>query len=508
MTQISINHNHTNDNNKQLLKVSGIHKSFGGNHALKGVDFVLNYSEVHAIIGENGAGKSTLIKIISGALRPDAGSIQIGNNKMSVLTPSKAFDLGIATIYQETSLYPDLSVAENLFVSDRIKKGIHLDWKTMVYKTAEIFERLGVEISPYDRLKDLGKGTAQLVEIGKALSFNAKILIMDEPTSSLSANETKRLFNVIRKLKEEGTSIIYISHRLEEVFEITDRIMILRDGIVVGNVLTAEVSHQYVAETMIGRHIKQLYHRHYNKKPGETVLEVSNLTRYGIYENISFCVKKGEIVALAGLIGSGRTEIARAVFGIDRYDKGSINFFGKPMSKNTWDVIKKGTAMIPEDRSRQGLILDISATRNIILASLSRLSRFGFRNNRSENELVKRLVKSLTIKPNTPELPAMSFSGGNQQKIVIGKWLGVSPKLLILDEPTCGVDISAKLEIYKIMDDMVKKGIGVLLVSSDFVEIEHMADRTIVMQHGNIVGNLPRTAKSKDILQMATMSKR
>ncbi|WHH57272.1 sugar ABC transporter ATP-binding protein [Petroclostridium sp. X23] len=487
------------EKSSQLLKVSGIRKSFGGNHVLKGVDFALQAGEVHAILGGNGAGKSTFIKILSGALTPDAGKISFGGKELSELSPNEAFDLGIATIYQETSLYPDLSVAENLFVGREIRnKYGFIDWKTTIKRAEEIFERLGVKISPFAKLGDLGKATAQLIEIGKALSCDAKILIMDEPTASLSASETERLFQVIEKLKFDGTSIIYISHRLEEVFEITDRITVLRDGIIAGTVNTKEVDHDWVVEAMIGRRVEQLYSRK-SHQSGEPLLQVKNITCTGAYENISFTVHKGEIVALAGLVGSGRTEIARAIFGIDQYDEGKIIMDGKELQSNTLEAIECGIAMVPEDRGRQGLILNMTAANNFCLSALPQISNYGVRNMSTEKTLISKLTKDLVLHPADPELPANAFSGGNQQKVVIGRCLAVEPRLLILDEPTCGVDVGAKSEIYRIMSELVSQGMGILLISSDLPEVEHIADRIIVMQHGRIVAELNGGANSDDI---------
>ncbi len=486
-----------------LLQTFDIKKSFGANTVLRGINFALKKGEVHAMLGENGAGKSTFIKMLSGALTPDSGSILVEGKRFGSLTPSRSFELGIATIYQETSLYPDLSVAENLFVGRRVKRRGFLDWKTMVGEANGIFGKLGVKISPYVKLRDFGKATAQLVEIARALLSSAKILIMDEPTASLSASETENLFAVIEKLKEAGTSIIYISHRLDEVFQIADRMLILRDGMVAADVLTAEVDHGWVVETMIGRHVDQLYPHQY-QKPGEVLLEVSRLTRSGVYRDVSFTVRKGEIVALAGLVGSGRTEVARAIFGIDRYDSGKVMISGgESARRQPWDVIDQGVGMVPEDRGRQGVILDLTAANNFVVASLRRLSHAGMRNFKRENDLVRQLVEELNLRPENAELLAKLFSGGNQQKIVIGKWLATKPKLLILDEPTCGVDVGARYEVYKIMDELVHNGMGILIISSDFPEIEHMADRIYVMRKGQIIKELPRGSGQELILKEA-----
>jgi len=488
-----------------ILSTSAIYKSFGGNHVLKGIDFTLNNGEVHALLGENGAGKSTLIKIISGALTADRGSLSVCGKTFESLTPTDAFELGIATIYQETSLYPALSVAENLFVGKRIKKGMFLDWKSMILCAEKIFNRLGVDVPVTARLKDLSKATAQLVEIARALSSNAKILIMDEPTASLSASETENLFKVIERLKADGASIIYISHRLEEVFRITDRITILRDGVVAGSVVTKDANHEWVFETMIGRNVERLNIRS-ESKPGGDLLVVERLSRAGVYEDVSFTVRRSEIVALAGLVGSGRSEVAHAIFGLEPADSGTVVVEGEVLPNKTSEVVRKGIAMVPEDRAKQGLILNMRADDNFTLSVLPTLSRIGVRNFTLEKQTVEGLSASLLLKPNDPHLMAMSFSGGNQQKIVIGKWLAINPRLLILDEPTCGVDIGAKLEFYRIMNDLAEQGIGILLISSDFEEIEHIADRILVMRRGRIVLELPGKTSSGEILKAATMS--
>jgi ABC-type sugar transport system ATPase subunit len=483
-----------------LLQTFDIKKSFGTNDVLKGINFALKKGEVHAMLGQNGAGKSTFIKMLSGALLPDSGSIFVEGKKFCGLTPSQSFELGIATIYQETSLYPDLSVAENLFVGKRKKRHGFLDWKTMVSEANEIFGKLGVEISPYAKLREFGKATAQLVEIARALLSNAKILIMDEPTASLSASETENLFAVIEKLKAEETSIIYISHRLDEVFRISDRMLILRDGVVAADVSTAQVDHGWVVETMIGRHVEQLYPTG-SRKQGEVLLEVSHLTHSKAYRDVSFTVNRGEIVALAGLVGSGRTEVARAIFGIDRYDSGTIRIAGEEVKHQPWDVINQGIGMVPEDRGRQGLVLDMTAADNFIAASLERISHASLRNFKKENSLVRRLSEDMTLRPNNTGLPAKSYSGGNQQKVVIGKWLATNPRLLILDEPTCGVDVGARYEVYKIMEELVCKGMAILIISSDFPEIEHIADRIYVMRKGEITKELPHGSGQELILK-------
>lgn len=494
------------DGQGYALRTENIYKSFGGNHVLKGIDFELKEGEIQALLGINGAGKSTLIKIISGALEQNQGDVIIGGAKTKNLTPAKAKALGVATIYQETSLYPKLSVLENLFVGKRLKKRGQLDWKKMEEIAAKTFERLGVEIDLYEKMENLGKASAQLVEIAKALSMDAKILIMDEPTSSLSKQETEKLFNIVRKLKQEGTSIIYISHRMEEIFQITDRVTVMRDGKIIGTKDTKEATTNWVTSSMLGKEVdKELDKK--DRKPGEVLLDVKKLTKEKTFRNVSFQVHCGEIVVLSGLVGAGRTEVMRAIFGIDSFDSGEITFKGEPVKKHTWDVIRQGIVMVPEDRGRQGLVKEISAAENMVMAALPTLSKGGFRDKKKEAQCVEEQVKGLLLNPPSAKLDGGSYSGGNQQKVVIGKWLNTNPELLILDEPTCGVDVGAKMEIYRLIIKLAEEGKGILIVSSDIEETQMIADRIIVMRQGVIAGELTEDFEKNAILGMALAGK-
>ena len=489
-----------------MLKTNDIYKSFGGNHVLKGIDFELMKGEVHALLGINGAGKSTLIKIISGALQQDKGSVTIDGETTEHLTPSKAQTLGVATIYQETSLYPKLSVLENLFVGKRMKTHGQLDWKGMEKLTKETFERLGVQIDPYEKLENMGKATAQLVEIAKALTINAKILIMDEPTASLSGNETEKLFKIVDKLKSQGTSIIYISHRMEEIFQITDRVTVMRDGNIVGTKDTKDATTEWVTQGMLGEGAERVFVRNKHEH-GEVLLEVKNLSSGRLFQDISFTVRKGEILALSGLVGAGRTEVVRAIFGLDHYDSGEVLFRGKPVEKHTWDVIRQGIAMVPEDRGRQGLVKEMSASDNMVLSALPQVSKMGFRNGKREKEIVDGQVKGLLLNPPNARLLGSAFSGGNQQKVVMGKWLATQPELLILDEPTCGVDVGAKSEIYKLLDQLAQAGKAILIVSSDLEETQLISDRIIIMRQGTIAGELTEDFDKSVMLKYAIAGK-
>lgn len=489
-----------------VLRTEKICKSFGSNPVLKGIDFVLEKGEVQALLGINGAGKSTLIKIISGALQPDSGTVFFAGEPVRNLTPAKAHALGIATIYQETSLYPKLSVLENLFVGKRLKKQGRLDWKGMEQKAEEIFARLGVEIDPHEKLENLGKAAAQLVEIAKALTVDAKVLIMDEPTASLSQKETEKLFAIVRKLQSEGTSIIYISHRMEEIFQITDRVTVMRDGKIAGTRKTCEADTEWVTRGMLGKEAENVLEKRH-KREDEVLLDVQNLSSGNLFRNVSFQVCKGEIVVLAGLVGAGRTEVVRAIFGIDRYDSGAVYLKGERVKKRTWDVIRQGIAMVPEDRGRQGLVRQITAAENMVMAALPVTSKIGFRSRVKEKELVDRQVQDLLLNPATANLPGGAYSGGNQQKIVVGKWLNTAPELLILDEPTCGVDVGAKMEIYKLIEELAKSGKGILVVSSDIEETKLIADRIVIMRQGRIAGELSDGAGKEEILGMALAGK-
>lgn len=486
---------------KVVLEARKIVKSFGKNKVLKEMNFSLRKGEVHALLGINGAGKSTLIKIISGAYKQDSGEIIIEGTEMKNMTPTKAMEAGIATIYQETSLYPKLSVIENLFVGRRIKRAGMLDWKAMEQKAKNVFDRMGIEIDLYEKVENLGKATAQLVEIARSLAVDAKILIMDEPTASLSREETIKLFEIVEKLKGQGTAIIYISHRMEEIFEIADRLTVLRDGVEVGTKQVSDVEVEWVTRAMLGKETNTNLSLggHFQE---EILLEVKNLTSASVVKNVSINVHKGEIIGIAGLVGAGRTETARAILGLDKYDEGAIFFHGKPLKKHDFqNAIKQGLGFVPEDRARQGLILNMKAYYNFVMAALpSMCGGMGIRSKSKEKCVVTDLAKKLMLNPNNPDANASSFSGGNQQKIVLGKWIATNPQVLILDEPTCGVDVSAKFEIYKLIDQLAKEGKGIVVISSDLTDIEVLADRTYVMRNGEIVAEVKRGTSKETLL--------
>jgi len=484
--------------------MQGIEKRFGGVQALKGVDFDLDQGEVHALVGENGAGKSTLIKILSGAYTPDGGTLRLEGQEVHIANPRQAQALGIATIYQETSLYPDLSVLENLFMGRQPKRALgQLDWVAMRAEAKRVFAELGIELPLNARLGDLGKAYAQLVEIAKALSQKARILVMDEATAALTVDDVERLFQVIRGLRSQGVAIIYISHRLEEVFRVADRVTVLRDGEQVGHQQVSNINQGWLIGRMVGRELTNLYPRNY-RASGKELLDVQKLSRVGVFEDVSFQVREGEIVGLAGLVGSGRSEVVRAIFGIDPYDGGSVRLEGAPLAAKPWEAVQAGLALLPEDRSHQGAILLMSVRANMTLAMLRDLRRGAFLDEAKEISITDRFIRTLQLRPPNPELPVASLSGGNQQKVVLSKWLAVDPKVLILDEPTQGVDVGAKAEIHRLMDELVQKGIGILMISSDLPEVLGMADRLLVMHRGRLVGELPRGSSPEHVMLRAT----
>lgn len=484
-----------------LLQLSNIRKSFGGVQALKGVSFDLKAGEIHALVGENGAGKSTLIKVLSGAHQPNTGTIQLEGKAVSFSSPRHAQSAGIATIYQETSLFPDLSVLENMFMGRQpTLPGGRIDWRGMERSAKALFDRLDLKLPLHARLGDLGKARSQLVEIAKALSQDARILILDEPTAALAHNDVEHLFAILRELKAQGVSMIYISHRLEEIFTLADRVTVLRDGEAVGSSPVRDVDQEWLISKMVGRVAKELYPRTL-REAGKPLLEVRDLTQQGSFSDINLTVREGEIVALAGLVGSGRTEVARAIFGIDPYERGSVLLEGKPVGTRPREVVQAGISMVPEDRGRQGLISSFNIKQNLSLPLLELLETLRFS---AEEQLSQEFIDKLQIRPSRSSMLVKNLSGGNQQKVVIGKWLATRPKVLILDEPTQGVDVGAKAEIHKLMDALVQEGLGILMISSELLEVLGMADRVLVMREGRIITELPRGASQEQVMRAAT----
>lgn len=498
-----------------VLQMHGIRKAFPGVQALDGVDFEVRPGEVMALMGENGAGKSTLIKILSGAHSADEGQVFIKGQQVKISTPKEAQDLGVAVIYQELNLAESVSIAENIFVGREFRNRFgFIDNKTMNARAREWLETLHIDLDPRLMVRKIGIARKQMVEIAKALSLDASIIVMDEPTSSLPTatskptelNEVEVLLEMIKKLRDGGKAVIYISHRMGEVFRISDRITVLRDGKLVGVRNTAETNPDEVVAMMVGRKLEDLYGHRSETPIGEKVLEVRGLNQAGRLYDISFDVRAGEILGVAGLIGAGRSETAMAVFGAGTRDSGEILINNQPVViKNPQSAIKAGIGYLPEDRKLQGLFLKMAIRLNISAADLSLVSSSGFLNTNKERELSSLYVKQLNIRTPSIEQRARNLSGGNQQKVVIAKWLAVKPKVLILDEPTRGVDVGAKIEIYNLMHQMASQGMALVMISSELPEVLGMSDRILVLREGHAMGELSRAdATEEKIMTLAT----
>lgn len=477
----------------EILRMEKIHKRFPGVHALKGVDFRLERGDIHALLGENGAGKSTMIKILAGIYTMDDGSITIEHNKCTIKSVHDSQKYGISVIHQELCLVPNMNVAENIFLGKEPShdKSFFIDNKKLYSDAQKLINSLGLDIQATEKVSTLSVAQQQMVEITKALSINAKILVMDEPTSSLTQNEVEILFRTIRKLKINNVSIIYVSHKLEEIFEISDKITVLRDGNYISTKETRQTNRNELITMMVGRELTQFYLKADRKQNDEIIFEVKNIYRKGDLNNISFSLRKGEILGLAGLVGAGRTELARAIFGIDSIDSGEIYIRNiKCKIKTPRDAMKNGIAYVPEDRKQQGLFLYSSVGYNITMLVLNQFIKIVGINKNKENTIVKNYVDKLSIKtPHNKQL-VNNLSGGNQQKVVLAKWLASEPKVLILDEPTRGIDVGAKAEIYSIMSMLAKNGVSIIMISSELTEIINMCDRVLVMSNGRLTGNL------------------
>ncbi len=474
------------------LEAVGVSKSFAGVRALKNVSLKVKKGAIHALIGENGAGKSTLMRIVAGAETKDAGEIRLDGRAVDIQSPRDAIDLGISIIYQEYVLAPDLTVAENIFI-DRLAGGRGLiHWRDLNAKAAELLARLGfTEIRPDDRVGDLKVAYQQVVEICKALSRDSKVLILDEPTAVLTFREKEKLFGLLRDLQAQGVTIVYISHRLEELFELCSDITVFKDGEYVDTVAAADSTIDKLINMMVGRELSNLFPAR-RATIGETVLEVRNLRRDSVVNNVSFTARAGEVLGFSGLVGAGRTETMRLIYGADRMDAGEIVLKGKRLSiRSTSDAISAGIGFLPEDRKRQGIILEMPIRINATLASMRQVTtRFHTISRKREKELVDRLVRFLSIKLGSMEDDVSTLSGGNQQKVSFAKWIAANCKCIILDEPTRGVDVGAKVEIYQIINEMAEKGMAVVVVSSEMLELIGICDRVLVMRGGAIMGEL------------------
>ncbi|MDK8643192.1 sugar ABC transporter ATP-binding protein [Niallia taxi] len=488
------------------ITMENIHKAFGTNQVLTGVDFDLLDGEVHALMGENGAGKSTMMNVLTGLHARDNGKITIDGKETYFKNPKEAEQSGVTFIHQELNIWPDMTVLENLFIGKERKNTFGF------LKTAEMkalankqFERLSVSIPLDKEAGSCSVGEQQMIEIAKALMTEAKVIIMDEPTAALTEREISKLFDVISSLKKEGVSIVYISHRMEEIFSICDRITVMRDGKTVDTKAIAATNFDEVVRKMVGRELTDRFPTR-NQSLGETVLEVKGLTKSGHFEDINFSVRAGEIVGVSGLMGAGRTEIMRTIFGLDSGESGEIWLNGKKVHiKTPVQAVKLGIGFITEDRKDEGLILDFSIKDNIVLPTLASFAPKGIIREKSETDFVNMLIKRLTVKAESKDIAVGRLSGGNQQKVVIAKWVGIGPKLLILDEPTRGVDVGAKREIYQLMNELTERGVAIIMVSSELPEILGMSDRILVVHEGKVNGELLKeNATQEKIMTLAT----
>ncbi len=493
-----------------ILSLKNIQKTFGGIHALSGVSFDLREGEVHALVGENGAGKSTLIKSISGAYTPDGGSITVGGDEYEMLTPNQARQLGIGVVYQEFNLLPDMSVAENIYLTTPPMGRFGLiDIKKRAQQAYELLKRLGAEqhINPNTLVKDLTVGEQQIVEIAKALAIKARILIMDEPSAVLPSRDMDRLYKVVRALRDEGHGIIYISHRLNEIFELADRVTVLKDGKTINTKLIAETDEDDLVRMMVGRELTDMYPPVSTIEPGDVLLDVRDLCIENTVFDINFQVHAGEVVGLAGLGGSGRTTIARALVGLADIVSGEIAYFGQTARMSPASAAQAGVVLIPEDRKAFGLILDQSNRFNITLPNLPQLERWKMIFKRDEWDPVFTAIENLHVRPPNPELSSGSLSGGNQQKVVLAKWIMARPKVIIFDEPTRGIDVGAKAEIYTLMQGLAQQGVGIIMASSDLPEVLGMSDRILVLHEGRMAGELSRQEASEEaIMKLAAVA--
>jgi inositol transport system ATP-binding protein len=497
--------------------MAGISKRFPGVQALADVDFEVAAGEVHALLGENGAGKSTLLKILSGAQRPDGGSIEFQGRTVELPTPHAAQRQGIVTIYQEFNLVPHLTIAENVFIGREPRRAGFVHWRAMAAQTRAITGRLGLDLDPHALVRDLSVAEQQMVEIARALSMESRLIVMDEPSSALSTTEVEKLFRIIRDLRAQGLSIIFVTHRLDEVKEICDRFTVLRDGRRVGDGRVAETTVPEIIRMMVGRAVDSLFRRRAARAAGAVALEVVGLTRRGdaqdphatVLDDVSLVARRGEIVGLAGLVGAGRTELARAIFGADPFDAGEVRIDGKPATIRTpRDAIRRGIGLVPEDRKLQALFLALAVQTNISLAALGNLLRWGtFVDETAERALVEQYRQTLNIRMAGPEQLVANLSGGNQQKVVLARWLALKPMVLIVDEPTRGIDVAAKVEVHNLLFELAEAGIAVIAISSELPEVLAISDRIVTMCEGRITGEVPAAGATQETL-MALMTDR
>ena len=485
-----------------MIAFESITKTFVGVKALDNVSLAIDRGECHGLMGENGAGKSTLGKILAGIHLPDTGTARIDGQPRSFASPREAVQAGIGMVHQELAFCPDLTVAENLSLGQYPRRlGIFTDHHAMDERARRLLGEIGVTMDVRQPMKALTTGQEQLVQIAAAVGTGAKILVFDEPTSSLSETESQRLFELIERLRSRGVTMIYISHRLPEVLRLCDRISVLRDGKYVGTLPRADATQSQIVQMMIGRPLADYFPRHLGTTPGDVKLRVEQFSSPGKFANISFTVRAGEIVGMAGLVGSGRSEIAQAIFGLDKDARGRVEIEGVPLKLGSpREAMRRGVGLVPEDRKRQGLVLMMSCRRNFSLVILDRLRRFGLLNHRQEAREAETLFARLRVKTPSIEIPVAALSGGNQQKVVIAKWLARKLKVLIVDEPTRGVDVGAKAEIHGLIDELANQGDGVLLISSELPEVINLSTRILVLRNGRIVGEVPREQATQETL--------
>jgi rhamnose transport system ATP-binding protein len=487
-----------------IIKVCKISKSFSGVEVLHEVDLDIYPGEIHALVGENGAGKTTLMKIISGVHQSDHGSIFVEDQIVDITSPRVAEKLGIALIHQEPLIFSDLDVAENIFIGHNpLGNKFTVQWSWMYAEAKKILDSLEVKLDPKAQVKGLSIADQQMVELASALSQNARVLLMDEPTASLTPSEAETLFNIMKRLKDRGTAIVFISHRLEEVTHIADRITVMRDGARVTTCAIGETCQDDIIRMMVGRALDKFLKK-VNTETGEVMLSAENLTRAGYFKDISFEVKSGEIVGFAGLVGAGRTDVANALFGITRLEAGVLKLAGKEIKiRSPQEAIENGIAYVPEDRQGNGLLLQFSVANNVTFAAIKLISRFGWLNRLLERTLAEKARKQFNIIVRNVNQPVRELSGGNQQKVVLSKWLMTNPKLLILDEPTRGIDVGAKAEVHVLVNELAKEGKGVLMISSDLPEVLALSDRIYVLKEGRIVGHYTHEEANQEIIMAA-----
>ncbi len=493
------------ETSKPIVELTGAAKQFGAVQAVRNGELVLYPGEVHALLGENGAGKSTLVKILGGIHRPDAGVLKVAGEVVELHNPAQSQHLGIAVIHQEPTLFPDLNVAENVFMGrhprDRFGR---VDWKRMYQEVERLIARLDVPLSVYTPVQGLSVADQQMVEIANALSLNARVLVMDEPTAALSAHEVEKLFVITKQLREQGVAIVLVTHRLEEVFALADRVTIMRDGAHVITAPTSQFTSEDIIRYMVGRELTALFPKS-EAEIGDVLLDVQHLTREGVFKDISFQLRRGEILGFSGLVGAGRTEVARVLFGIDRGDAGEIRINKERVHISSPKVaMRYGLAYVPEDRRQQGLVMDFSIAANMTLPIVQQLSRFGVVVDRQrEREIATDYSQQLRVRSAGIDQLVKALSGGNQQKVVLAKWLITNPKILILDEPTRGVDVGAKAEVHRIVSDLAAKGLAIILISSELPEVLGMSDRVLVMHEGHLTGEFSRAEANQEKVMFA-----